>query len=97
LKRHILNHSIGEHTCGRCRAHFKRKDLLGKNSFSLLIFCAIGWGYIYTQRRRAMHTPILHPPKTGFGCEHNPVSSILFLLCFQRAQDFPRCFNHPIS
>jgi hypothetical protein len=30
LQRHLLNHSNGEYTCDRCRAHFKRRDLLGK-------------------------------------------------------------------
>lgn len=30
LQRHLLNHTAGESTCERCRAHFKRKDLLGK-------------------------------------------------------------------
>lgn len=30
LQRHLLNHSTGEFTCARCRAHFKRRDLLGK-------------------------------------------------------------------
>jgi hypothetical protein len=33
LQRHLLNHSTGEHTCNRCRAHFKRRDLLGKTTF----------------------------------------------------------------
>jgi hypothetical protein len=32
LQRHLLNHSTGEYTCDRCRAHFKRRDLLGKNN-----------------------------------------------------------------
>lgn len=32
LQRHLLNHSNGEYTCDRCRAHFKRRDLLGKNT-----------------------------------------------------------------
>lgn len=32
LQRHLLNHSTGEYTCDRCRAHFKRRDLLGKPS-----------------------------------------------------------------
>ena len=36
LQRHLLNHSTGEHTCDRCRAHFKRRDLLGKTAF---LFC----------------------------------------------------------
>jgi hypothetical protein len=31
----LLNHSTGEYTCDRCRAHFKRKDLLGKGAISL--------------------------------------------------------------
>ena len=30
LSRHLLNHSKGDYTCERCRAHFKRRDLLGK-------------------------------------------------------------------
>lgn len=30
LQRHLLNHTAGESTCERCRAHFKRKDLLGE-------------------------------------------------------------------
>lgn len=30
LQRHVLNHSSGEWTCERCRAHFKRRDLLGE-------------------------------------------------------------------
>lgn len=30
LQRHLLNHSTGEFTCSRCRAHFKRRDLLGE-------------------------------------------------------------------
>jgi hypothetical protein len=34
LQRHLLNHSSGDYTCDRCRAHFKRKDLLGKMSKS---------------------------------------------------------------
>jgi hypothetical protein len=36
LQRHLLNHSNGEYTCDRCRAHFKRRDLLGKNTISSL-------------------------------------------------------------
>ena len=36
LQRHLLNHSNGEHTCDRCRAHFKRRDLLGKATVSSL-------------------------------------------------------------
>lgn len=32
LQRHLLNHSSGDFTCGRCRAHFKRRDLLGECS-----------------------------------------------------------------
>ncbi|XPS70937.1 hypothetical protein M3J09_003133 [Ascochyta lentis] len=31
LQRHLLNHSTGEHTCDRCRAHFKRRDLLERH------------------------------------------------------------------
>ncbi|KAF2465101.1 uncharacterized protein BDR25DRAFT_380184 [Lindgomyces ingoldianus] len=31
LQRHLLNHSTGDHTCARCRAHFKRKDLLERH------------------------------------------------------------------
>ncbi|KAF2847601.1 hypothetical protein T440DRAFT_456029 [Plenodomus tracheiphilus IPT5] len=31
LQRHLLNHSTGEYTCGRCRAHFKRRDLLERH------------------------------------------------------------------
>lgn len=34
LQRHLLNHSTGEFTCTRCRAHFKRRDLLGENPVS---------------------------------------------------------------
>lgn len=30
LQRHLLNHSTGDFTCSRCRAHFKRRDLLGR-------------------------------------------------------------------
>lgn len=30
LNRHALNHKAGDATCSRCRAHFKRRDLLGK-------------------------------------------------------------------
>lgn len=30
LQRHLLNHTTGAFTCERCRAHFKRKDLLGR-------------------------------------------------------------------
>lgn len=30
LNRHALNHTAGQATCQRCRAHFKRPDLLGK-------------------------------------------------------------------
>ncbi|PVI01567.1 hypothetical protein DM02DRAFT_613517 [Periconia macrospinosa] len=30
LQRHLLNHSNGDFTCARCRAHFKRRDLLGE-------------------------------------------------------------------
>ncbi|PSN59480.1 hypothetical protein BS50DRAFT_594530 [Corynespora cassiicola Philippines] len=40
LQRHLLNHSTGEHTCTRCRAHFKRRDLLGKE-ISMTIYA---WG-----------------------------------------------------
>jgi hypothetical protein len=39
LQRHLLNHSTGEHTCDRCRAHFKRRDLLGKKVIS---YCLCG-------------------------------------------------------
>lgn len=38
LQRHLLNHSTGEYTCERCRAHFKRRDLLGKNAGYAFIF-----------------------------------------------------------
>ncbi|KAF1969886.1 hypothetical protein BU23DRAFT_538935 [Bimuria novae-zelandiae CBS 107.79] len=31
LQRHLLNHSTGEFTCTRCRAHFKRRDLLDRH------------------------------------------------------------------
>ncbi|KAF2705081.1 hypothetical protein K504DRAFT_484812 [Pleomassaria siparia CBS 279.74] len=31
LQRHLLNHSTGEYTCTRCRAHFKRRDLLDRH------------------------------------------------------------------
>ncbi|EME81725.1 uncharacterized protein MYCFIDRAFT_50372 [Pseudocercospora fijiensis CIRAD86] len=31
LQRHVLNHAEGEHTCERCRAHFKRPDLLERH------------------------------------------------------------------
>ncbi|KAL5114757.1 hypothetical protein ACEQ8H_007374 [Pleosporales sp. CAS-2024a] len=31
LQRHLLNHSNGEYTCDRCRAHFKRRDLLDRH------------------------------------------------------------------
>ncbi|KAJ4288062.1 hypothetical protein N0V90_012079 [Kalmusia sp. IMI 367209] len=31
LQRHLLNHSTGEFTCSRCRAHFKRRDLLDRH------------------------------------------------------------------
>ncbi len=37
LQRHLLNHSSGEHTCDRCRAHFKRRDLLGKTQVSFVL------------------------------------------------------------
>ena len=37
LQRHLLNHSTGAYTCNRCRAHFKRRDLLGKKLISSLI------------------------------------------------------------
>lgn len=33
LHRHALNHKDGNHTCLRCRAHFRRRDLLGESSF----------------------------------------------------------------
>ncbi|KAF1842807.1 uncharacterized protein K460DRAFT_134551 [Cucurbitaria berberidis CBS 394.84] len=41
LQRHLLNHSTGEYTCDRCRAHFKRRDLLGETRFlaSLQVPC----------------------------------------------------------
>lgn len=35
LQRHLLNHSTGAYTCNRCRAHFKRRDLLGKAKLPL--------------------------------------------------------------
>ncbi|KAF2636576.1 hypothetical protein P280DRAFT_552757 [Massarina eburnea CBS 473.64] len=31
LQRHLLNHSTGDFTCRRCRAHFKRRDLLDRH------------------------------------------------------------------
>ncbi|CAK7269934.1 hypothetical protein SEPCBS57363_003848 [Sporothrix epigloea] len=31
LQRHALNHTAGEYTCTRCRAHFKRSDLLDRH------------------------------------------------------------------
>ncbi|TGO13871.1 hypothetical protein BTUL_0062g00450 [Botrytis tulipae] len=31
LHRHALNHKDGNHTCLRCRAHFRRRDLLGRH------------------------------------------------------------------
>ncbi|CAK7268174.1 hypothetical protein SEPCBS119000_002928 [Sporothrix epigloea] len=31
LQRHALNHTAGEYTCTRCRAHFKRSDLLQRH------------------------------------------------------------------
>lgn len=34
LNRHALNHKAGDATCSRCRAHFKRPDLLGECSCS---------------------------------------------------------------
>lgn len=45
LHRHGLNHKVGDSTCTRCAAHFRRRDLLG-NHFSaslseLIIFCIV--------------------------------------------------------
>lgn len=34
LHRHALNHKEGNNTCLRCSAHFRRRDLLGKPSFT---------------------------------------------------------------
>ncbi|KAF2146659.1 uncharacterized protein K452DRAFT_323781 [Aplosporella prunicola CBS 121167] len=31
LQRHLLNHTAGQSTCERCRAHFKRRDLLERH------------------------------------------------------------------
>ncbi|KAI5365052.1 hypothetical protein Slin15195_G045900 [Septoria linicola] len=31
LQRHVLNHADGDYTCDRCRAHFKRPDLLERH------------------------------------------------------------------
>lgn len=31
MQRHALNHTVGESTCPRCNAHFKRPDLLSKS------------------------------------------------------------------
>ncbi|CAK7215361.1 hypothetical protein SBRCBS47491_002458 [Sporothrix bragantina] len=31
LQRHALNHTAGDYTCARCRAHFKRPDLLERH------------------------------------------------------------------
>lgn len=31
MQRHALNHTVGESTCPRCSAHFKRPDLLGRH------------------------------------------------------------------
>ena len=42
LQRHLLNHSTGEFTCGRCRAHFKRRDLLGKH-IDFMALCRLSW------------------------------------------------------
>lgn len=38
LERHSLNHADGEFTCERCRAHFKRADLLGEIYFLFFFF-----------------------------------------------------------
>lgn len=38
LERHSLNHADGEFTCERCRAHFKRADLLGEIYFLFPFF-----------------------------------------------------------
>lgn len=52
LQRHLLNHSTGEHTCDRCRAHFKRRDLLGKNDIPLYVSLE----YLYGLGSSAPHT-----------------------------------------
>lgn len=40
MQRHALNHTVGESTCPRCNAHFKRPDLLGKLSiYQLITLC----------------------------------------------------------
>lgn len=44
LERHSLNHADGEFTCERCRAHFKRADLLGEITFFFpLLFVVLRW------------------------------------------------------
>lgn len=50
LERHSLNHADGEFTCERCRAHFKRADLLGEIYFLFFSFvCGVEigreWGF----------------------------------------------------
>ena len=48
LQRHLLNHSTGEYTCDRCRAHFKRRDLLGEFAISIEDFFALQ--YVHVRR-----------------------------------------------
>lgn len=80
LQRHLLNHSTGEHTCDRCRAHFKRRDLLGKRNISYHS-CKISFHRLGYQ---APHTCCsLIPGKSGtFACTNSlyiPRSYTVFL------------------
>ena len=46
LQRHLLNHTAGENTCERCRAHFKRRDLLGESGVRSISFSVFESGRI---------------------------------------------------
>lgn len=51
LQRHALNHADGDYTCDRCRAHFKRPDLLGTLTLKQHLECVL----IYLDRHLTRH------------------------------------------
>jgi hypothetical protein len=69
LQRHLLNHSNGEYTCDRCRAHFKRRDLLGKDNIS----------YLHV-RNRFNHSTKLGRVRTCSPCSYTSVSKVVYQL-----------------
>lgn len=60
LQRHVLNHSTGDFTCTRCRAHFKRRDLLGEN---LVLYPHVWEAGLGLDPARAPTVPLPSHPK----------------------------------